>query len=77
MISAKKLGAMSFGMASLLLLVIAAASAADGPAVMIVDYEVEPEVLMPGDTGTSTVIIQNMDTQSAETETITTGKNSP
>ncbi len=72
MISAKKTIAMSFAVASLLLFATAAVSAADGPAVMITDYKVEPEALMPGDTGTITVTIQNMDTQSSETETTTT-----
>jgi len=72
MISAKKTIVMGFAVASLLLLATAAVSAADGPAVMITDYKVEPEVLMPGDTGTITVTIQNMDTQSSETETTTT-----
>ncbi|MGB7532481.1 MAG: hypothetical protein WA977_05820 [Halobacteriota archaeon] len=72
MISAKKTIAMGFAVASLLLLAAAAVSAADGPAVMITDYKVEPEVLMPGDTGTITVTIQNMDTQSSETKTTTT-----
>jgi hypothetical protein len=57
-----------FTAAFLLLLVAAAASAAEGPAVMITDYHVEPDVLMPGDTGTITVTIKNMDTQSSETE---------
>jgi len=56
----------------LLLLVMDSASAAEGPAVMIVDYVVEPEVFMPGDTGTITVTIKNMDTKSSETETTTT-----
>ena len=55
MISAKRTIAMGFVVASLLLLAAAAVSAADGPAVMITDYKVEPEVLMPGDTGTITV----------------------
>jgi len=72
MISAKKTIAMVFAVASLLMLATTAVSAADGPAVMITDYKVEPEVLMPGDTGTITVTIQNMDTQSSETETTTT-----
>jgi len=72
MISAKKTIAMVFAVASLLLLATAAVSAADGPAVMITDYKVEPEVLMPGDTGTIIVTIKNMDTQSSETETTTT-----
>ncbi|MGB2727925.1 MAG: hypothetical protein WBD09_05550 [Halobacteriota archaeon] len=72
MIRAKKIVAMVFAVASLLLLATAAVSAADGPAVMITDYNLEPEVLMPGDTGTITVTIQNMDTQSSETETTTT-----
>jgi len=72
MISAKRTIAMGFVVASLLLLAAAAVSAADGPAVMITDYKVEPEVLMPGDIGTIIVTIQNMDTQSSETETTTT-----
>lgn len=58
----------------LLLLVIASASAAEGPAVMITNYTVEPGVLMPGDTGSITVTIKNMDTLSSETEMTTTGK---
>ncbi|RJS75623.1 hypothetical protein CW713_11980 [Methanophagales archaeon] len=52
----------------LLLLVMASASAAEGPAVMIANYTVEPKVLMPGDTGTITITIENMDTQSSETK---------
>lgn len=48
------------------------AAAEPRPTVMITDYNVYPEVLMPGDTGTITVTIQNMDTQSSETETTTT-----
>ncbi len=72
MISGERTIAMGFMVASLLLLATAAVSAADGPAVMITDYKVEPEALMPGDTGTITVTIQNMDTQSSETETTTT-----
>lgn len=57
---------------SLLLLVTATASAAEGPAVMITGYTVEPEVLIPGDTGTITLTIKNMDTKSSETKTTTT-----
>jgi hypothetical protein len=72
MISVKKNIVKVFAVASLLLLATAAVSAADGPAVMITDYKVEPEVLMPGDTGTITVTIRNMDTQSSEIETTTT-----
>ncbi|MEA2032078.1 MAG: hypothetical protein U9N41_00665 [Euryarchaeota archaeon] len=48
------------------------AAAEPRPTVMITDYNVYPEVLMPGDTGTITVTIQNRDTQSSETETTTT-----
>jgi len=51
----------------LLLLMAATAYAAEGPAVMITSYTVEPEVLMPGDTGTITLTMKNMDTQSLET----------
>ena len=46
--------ALCFSAAALLLLLAATASAAEGPAVMITDYSVAPEVLMPGDTGTIT-----------------------
>ncbi len=71
----KKIGSFMtalFAVVFLLLLMAATASAAEGPAVMITDYTVEPEVLMPGDTGTITLIIKNMDTQSSETETVVT-----
>ncbi len=70
MIRAKRTIAMGFMV--LVLFAAATVSAADGPAVMITDYKLEPEALMPGDTGTITVTIQNMDTQSSETETMTT-----
>ncbi|MEA2076158.1 MAG: hypothetical protein U9O85_10630 [Euryarchaeota archaeon] len=56
-----------FAVVFLLLFVAATASAAEGPAVMITDYTVDPTVLMPGDTGTITLTIKNMDTQSLET----------
>jgi hypothetical protein len=58
--------------AAFLTLVAATASAAEGPTVMVTSYTVEPEVLMPGDTGTITLTIKNMDTQSSATETQTT-----
>jgi len=61
-----------FTAVSLLLLVTTTASAAEGPAVMITNYTVEPKVLMPGDTGTITLAIKNMDTKSSETKTTTT-----
>ncbi len=72
MMSKKDILAMSFAVVSLLLLVMASALATGEPAVMISDYNVEPEVLMPGDKGTITVTIKNMDTQSSETKTTTT-----
>jgi hypothetical protein len=58
-----------FAAVFLLLLVTATASATEGPAVMIVDYDVEPEALMPGDTGTITLTIKNpfIYTESSET----------
>lgn len=59
-----------------LILVAASVSAVEGPAVMITNYTVEPAVLMPGDTGTITVRVQNMDTRGATTLTetsVTTG----
>jgi hypothetical protein len=51
----------------LLLILAVSAAAAEGPAVMITSYTVEPQALMPGDTGTITVTIQNTDTQASET----------
>lgn len=39
------------------------------PTVMITDYNVYPEVLMPGDTGTITLTITNMAEQASQTET--------
>lgn len=56
--------------AALGLILAAAASAAEGPTVMVTGYTVKPDVLMPGDTGTITLTIKNMDIQSSETETI-------
>jgi hypothetical protein len=41
-----------FAVLFLLFLGAASVSAAEGPAVMIVDNGVDPEVLIPGDTGT-------------------------
>jgi hypothetical protein len=57
---------------ALFLIVAATASAAEGPAVMVTGYTVEPGVLMPGDTGTIALTIKNMDTQSSESETVVT-----
>ncbi|MEA2032085.1 MAG: hypothetical protein U9N41_00700 [Euryarchaeota archaeon] len=72
MMSKKDILVMSLAVVSLLLLATASVSSAEGPAVMIVEHVVEPEALMPGDTGTITVTIRNMDTKSSETETTTT-----
>jgi hypothetical protein len=60
-----------FGAIALLLLIMATASAVEGPAVTVTSYSVEPGVLMPGDTGTITLTIKNTDAQSSETETTT------
>ncbi len=68
----RKVITMGFAVASLVLLATAAVSAVDGPAVMVTNYTLEPKVLMPGDTGTITVTIKNMDTKSSEMETRTT-----
>jgi len=83
MMSKKDILAMSFAVASLILLATVIVSAVEGPAVMVVNYEVEPEALMPGDTGTITLTIKNMDRESSEEEqtvsgtgTITTVKSS-
>jgi hypothetical protein len=64
--------ALFFTAIALFLLVAATASAAEGPAVMVIGYTVEPGVLMPGDTGTISLTIKNMDTQSSESETVVT-----
>lgn len=47
----------------------AAAAAGQRPTVMVTDYNVYPDVLMPGDTGTITVTISNMEEQARQTET--------
>jgi hypothetical protein len=73
MIRAKKVIAMTFAVASLILLATATVSAVDGPAVMVTSYTVEPEALMPGDTGTISLTIKNMDKQSSEEETTVSG----
>ncbi len=62
-----------FAVGILLLTVVATASAAEGPAVMVTSYTVEPEALMPSDTGTITLTIKNMDEQSSEEETTVSG----
>ena len=59
MIRAKKVIAMTFAVAALILLATAIVSAIDGPAVMVTSYTVEPGALMPGDTGTITLTIKN------------------
>ncbi|MGB3459750.1 MAG: hypothetical protein WBB08_10785 [Halobacteriota archaeon] len=59
MIRAKKAIAMTFAVAALILLATAIVSAVDGPAVMVTSYTVEPEALMPGDTGTITLTLKN------------------
>ena len=60
MISANKNITTGFVVATLVLFAtVAVVSAAEGPAVMVTDYKVEPAVLMPGDTGIITVTIQN------------------
>jgi len=73
MISTDKSITLVFAVAALLLLATAAVSDTGGPAVMVTDYKVEPEVLMPGDTGTIEVTIMNMDTKSLEQESTSSG----
>jgi hypothetical protein len=48
------------------------AAAEPRPTVMVTDYNVYPEVLMPGDTGTITLTITNMAEQASQTETTKT-----
>jgi len=69
MIRAKKVIAMTFAVAALILVATTIVSAVDGPAVMVTRYTVEPEALMPGDTGTITLTIKNpsMTAKSSET----------
>ena len=52
----------------------AAAAAGQRPTVMVTDYNVYPDVLMPGDTGTITVTITNMEEQARQTETTKRGE---
>ena len=52
----------------------AAAAAGQRPTVMVTDYNVYPDVLMPGDTGTITVTISNMEEQARQTETTKRGE---
>ena len=69
MIRAKEVIAITFAVVSLLLLATATVAAVEGPAVMVTRYTVEPEALMPGDTGTITLTIKNpsMTAKSSET----------
>ena len=79
MTRAKNVIVIGFAVASLILLATATGSAVEGPAVMVTSYKVEPEALMPGDTGTITLTIKNpfVTTESSETETARTiGKTS-
>jgi len=72
MIRAKKVIAMTFAVAALILLATAIVSAIDGPAVMVTSYTVEPEALRPGDTGTITLTIKNPSITSESTTIATT-----
>ncbi|MEA1999132.1 MAG: hypothetical protein U9N61_07415 [Euryarchaeota archaeon] len=72
MIRAKKVIAMTFAVASLILLATAIVSAVEGPAVMVTRYTVEPEALMPGDTGTITLTIKNPSITAESSETAMT-----
>ncbi|RCV64324.1 hypothetical protein C5S53_09410 [Methanophagales archaeon] len=69
MIRAKKVIAMTFAVASLILLATAIVSAVEGPAVMVTRYTVEPEALMPGDMGTITFTIKNPSIYTGSTDT--------
>jgi len=72
MIRAKKVIAMTFAMAALILLATAIVSAIEGPAVMVTSYTVEPEALMPGDTGTITLTLKNPSITAESSETAMT-----
>ncbi|MDD2665431.1 MAG: hypothetical protein PHI74_02100, partial [Methanocellales archaeon] len=45
--------------------------AADNPTIVITDYQVYPDVLMPGDVGTITITIKNTATTATQTDTTT------
>jgi hypothetical protein len=72
MIRAKKVIALTFAVASLILLATTIVSAVEGPAVMVTAYGVEPEALMPGDTGTITLTIKNPSITAESSETAMT-----
>jgi hypothetical protein len=68
------LSSLSLAFAVPFVIPLASAGGAEGPTVMITSYKVNPEVLMPGDNGTITVTITNMNTQASETtQTTSTG----
>ncbi|MCW7074658.1 MAG: hypothetical protein OCU24_02240 [Candidatus Methanospirare jalkutatii] len=53
---------------AVLALLLQASCAAEGPAVTVVSYEVEPAVFFPGDEGTISLTLKNTATQSSVTE---------
>ncbi len=70
MISMKRIIAMFIASALILLATAPVSSAsAESPAVVVTSVKVEPEALMPGDSGTISICIKNTDTHSSKTET--------
>jgi len=53
---------------AVLTLLLQASCVAEGPAVTVVSYEVEPAVFFPGDEGTISLTLKNTATQSSVTE---------
>ena len=72
MIRAKKVIAMTFAVAALILLATAIVSAIEGPSVMVTSYTVAPEPLRRGDSGTTTLPIKNTSITSESTTIATT-----
>ena len=55
----------------IIMLLMTTTGAADNPTVVITDYKVYPDVLMPGDVGTITITIKNTATVATQTDTTT------
>ncbi|GEM_PF-99987 len=56
-------------LAIMLLTPVPVVGAADNPTIVITDYQVYPDVLMPGDVGTITITIKNTATTATQTDT--------
>ncbi|MDD2777838.1 MAG: hypothetical protein PHI16_02925 [Methanocellales archaeon] len=54
-----------------IMLLMPVIGAADNPTIVITDYQIYPDVLMPGDVGTITITIKNTATTATQTDTTT------